>query len=77
MPEHDVRFSVPTRPLGKADIDFDVYSDGAKLGSFKVSKGSVVWYRQNGQTGYRVSWAKLGELLEAHGRGVERRTRAV
>lgn len=77
MAEHDVTFSVPARPLGKADTDFDVFADGVKLGSFKVSKVSVVWYRQDGPKGYRVSWAKLGELLEAHGPGVERRTRAV
>lgn len=75
MARHDVKFSVPGRPLGKADIDFDVMADNAKLGTLRVSKGSLVWYRTKGQKGLKISWAKFGELMGEHGRPAERRSR--
>ena len=37
MAEHDVYFSVPERPLAKADIVFIVDEDGERLGTLKVS----------------------------------------
>ena len=37
---HDVKFSVPRRSLGKADVEFAVHKDGSKLGTLKISKGS-------------------------------------
>jgi len=39
---HDVEFSIPNRPLGRADVDFQVWRDGGMLGSLKVSKGTLV-----------------------------------
>ena len=40
---HDVRFSIPKRTLGTADVDFDVHRDASKLGTKKVSNGSLDW----------------------------------
>ncbi len=41
---HDVKFSIQKRTLGSADVEFDVNKDGSKLGTLKISKGSVVWF---------------------------------
>ena len=38
---HDVRFSIPERALGKADVEFIVKEDGAVLGTLAVSNGSI------------------------------------
>ncbi len=35
---HDVKFSIPSRDLGRADIEFAVWKDGTKLGTLAVSK---------------------------------------
>ena len=40
---HDARFSVPERPLAHADIEFNVFQNGEKFGTLRVSKGAVVW----------------------------------
>jgi hypothetical protein len=42
MAKHDVSFSIPQRALGKADVKFQVKSDGAVHGTLEVSNGSVV-----------------------------------
>lgn len=68
---HDVSFSVPDRPLGKADIEFKIKNDDGKLGTMRISKGSVVWFRRDGQKGHRISWTRLGQLIEEYGRPAE------
>lgn len=40
----DVKFLIPERDLGRADIEFHVKKNGQKFGALKVSKGSIVWY---------------------------------
>lgn len=70
---HDVRFALPIRRLGKADIEFNIRSNGRKIGTLRVSKGSVVWFRRDGHLGHRLPWKQLGPLFESHGRKIERR----
>ena len=35
---HDVQFSVPSRQLGRSDIEFMVKKDGDLIGTLKVSE---------------------------------------
>jgi hypothetical protein len=70
---HLVRFEIPRRDLGKADVDFHIWSNGARVGLLRVSKGAVVWYSKNARRGRRISWLKFSELMEGHGRKRERR----
>jgi hypothetical protein len=37
--KHDVKFSMPERELGKADIEFKIKKDDQRFGTLKVSKG--------------------------------------
>lgn len=77
MAIHDVTFTVPDRPLGKTDIEFAVVANGEKLGTLRVSKGSLVWYPKKGQNGLKISWAKFDALMRENGRAAEKRTRNV
>jgi hypothetical protein len=43
---HEVRFSLPERELGKADIEFKIKKDGKAFGTLQVSKGAIVWFSQ-------------------------------
>jgi hypothetical protein len=70
---HEVLFNVPDRTVGKADIEFKVFNDDGRLGTLRVSKGSVVWYREHAKRGHKISWYRLGQLIEAHGNPVEKR----
>lgn len=63
---HEVTFSVPQRPLGGKDIEFDVRRDGATLGTLKVSRGGLVWRPRDSTYGYFLTWSKLDEVVARH-----------
>ena len=73
MAQHEVRFRVPRRRLGRSDVVFDIYSEGVKFGTLKISKGSVVWFRANTNIGYKVNWEQFDRLMQEHVTGEERR----
>jgi hypothetical protein len=68
MARHDVRFTIPERGLGSADIEFAVHRNGERLGLLKVSKGAVVWRHANKKRGYLMNWATLDRLMQSEGR---------
>jgi hypothetical protein len=65
---HDVSFSIPDHPVGRADVKFVVKRDGGVLGTLEVSKGSVVWFPRGHSYGYKWRWTDLAEVMrdEAH-----------
>jgi hypothetical protein len=73
MAIHSVSFSTPTRELGKADVEFVVKKDGAKLGELHVSNGSVVWYPTGNSYGYKLGWQEIGGLIVEKGTRSERK----
>ena len=68
MANHAVKFKVPERELGKADLEFAVKVEGKNLGRLKVSRGSVVWVPVNGRYGYGMSWSAFAARMKAHGK---------
>ncbi|MDP9237162.1 MAG: hypothetical protein M3P30_07150 [Chloroflexota bacterium] len=68
MPRHDVRFTIPERRLGNADIEFAVYTDGERLGLLKVSKGAVVWRHANKKRGHVMDWTTFDRMMQSEGR---------
>jgi hypothetical protein len=73
MAIHDVSFRVPTSDLGKADIEFDVFQDGRKFGTLKISKGSIVWFPRDTTNGHRADWERFDQLMQTHIGEIERR----
>jgi len=65
---HTVRFELPSRELGNANIEFLVYKDGEVFGRLLVSKGAVVW-REKGKSkrGKKLGWSDFAELMTQHG----------
>jgi hypothetical protein len=68
MARHDVRFTIPERRLGNADIEFAVYSDDERLGLLKISKGAVVWRHANKKLGKVMDWTTFDRIMQAEGR---------
>ena len=60
---HEVRFSIPSRKLGKSDIEFKVKKNGSLVGTLKISKGSMVWFPKDTTWGYKVSWNKFNSYM--------------
>ena len=67
MAKHDVKFTVPERPLGKADVEFSVKRDGEVLGRLKVSNGTIVWVPKNKTYGLKLGWGSFDRLMHKHG----------
>ena len=59
MAQHDVTFTIPERPLGKADLEFKVKSDGDMVGRLKVSNGTIVWVPKNATYGFKLGGSSL------------------
>lgn len=75
MATHDVKFKVPERSLGKADVRFAVWRNGEKFGTLTVSNGSVVWFPRDTSIGHKMSWPKFNDLVTENVRTGERRRR--
>ncbi|MBE0507575.1 MAG: hypothetical protein IBX50_12820 [Marinospirillum sp.] len=70
---HDVSFSVPSRPLGKSDIEFIIKNDGNTLGTLKISNGSVVWFPSGTTYGHRMRWSKFDKMMKENATDSETR----
>ena len=64
---NEVTFTIPERELNRADIEVKV-KKGAKMGTLKISKGSLVWVPKKAQYGYKVKWSELASLMREHGK---------
>lgn len=51
---NEVWFSIPNKPLGKADVEFRVWQDEEMHGTLQVSKGTLVWFPSKTSYGYRM-----------------------
>lgn len=65
---HDVKFSIPSCPVGVADIGFTVRRNGRKFGELRISKGTVVWMPADASYGRRLSWLQIDRLARDHGK---------
>ena len=70
---HEVDFSIPSRELGRSDVEFNVRRDGKKIGTLRVSKGFVVWFPTDTSYGYKVNWSAFDELMQSNGSRSEKR----
>ncbi len=68
---HNVEFSIPSRKLGRSDVEFRVKQDGQLLGTLKVSRGSLVWFPSNTTYGYKATWERFDDLMKQHVSGEE------
>jgi hypothetical protein len=69
---HDVRFTLPERPLGFVDADFAVQKDGAQFGTLKISQGGVVWLPKHGRNHRFVHWSELADFIMKDGREIKK-----
>jgi hypothetical protein len=73
MAAHKVEFTLPTRELGRADIEFKVRRDDRLFGTLAVSNGSLVWFRADTSYGLKIDWVAFDEFMAAKAPRKERR----
>lgn len=72
MPTHEVSLNLHTKVIAHKDVELNIKSDGAKLGTLLISKGNVEWLPTNNSvTKFRLSWEGFSELMAKHGRKVK------
>jgi len=70
---YNVRFEIPARKLGRADVTFIVKRNQSVLGTLGVSRGSVVWYPRGTNWGHKATWAEFSVVMKEHAKRFERR----
>jgi len=73
VPQHDVKFDVPARPLGRADVTFEVKQNGKLLGKLEVSNGSLVWFPRGKRAGHKMGWSMFDEIMQEKAKRIEKR----
>ncbi len=67
MSIHDIQMSIPEKMVMNKDAVFDVYSDRNKLGSLRISKGTVEWAPANFAHGFHLQWEQFDRLMREFG----------
>jgi hypothetical protein len=64
--KHTVRAKVQIHELTKAgtSIDFEIFSEGEKIGTIVIGRGSLTWFGRNRKTGKEISWTKFSQLMD-------------
>jgi hypothetical protein len=64
---HKVTFTIPERDLGKSDVEFSVSDGGTKIGTLKVSKGTVDWVPRDHTKAYYLGWKDFEKMMMENG----------
>jgi len=73
MAKHDVDFSIPDRPLGRADVEFVVKRDKKIQGTLRISNGSLVWFPKGTSYGLKMGWIKFDKMMQESATRCEKR----
>jgi hypothetical protein len=69
MPQHEIEMSLPAQTVNNTDVEVSVWSDGNKLGSLKISKGTIDCGRShNSKTHFKMSWERFDKVMTEEGR---------
>lgn len=69
MAQHEVKFTIPERSLGKKDLEFTVKRNGESFGRLLVSNGTIVWVPRSKTRGFKLGWVKFDKLMQQNGKG--------
>ena len=70
MAKHIVTFKTPALELGSSDVVFSASADGKKIGTLKISQGTVEWVPANkSKKTHHLGWEQFAEAMEQIGWG--------
>lgn len=67
MATHEINMSIPPKLILNKDAEFEIFSDGSKLGTLKISRGSIEWCLANHQYGYHLEWEEFDKVMREKG----------
>ena len=63
----DVQVVLNGLHLERNTAEFQIKTDGKRVGTLRVGTGSLVWVPYDRTYGYRVSWPEFDEIVKAFG----------
>ncbi|GAB6163513.1 hypothetical protein JCM12298_26730 [Desulfothermus naphthae] len=67
MPIHEIFMKIPSKTVLNKDVEFHIYSDNEKLGTLRISKGSIEWKPKSHIKGFHLEWEKFDALMRENG----------
>ncbi len=61
--KHEVKFSIPERDLGNADVEFVVSGNNSRIGMLQISRGAIVWFPSGNSYGHKISWKEFNDFM--------------
>ncbi len=63
MPQHSLFLTIPAKTLLHKDAVLDVFSDEEKLGTLKISQGSIAWRPRKHKADIDMTWEAFDKML--------------
>jgi len=63
MPAHKIEMSQPSKTILHSDITFGIYSAGKKIGSVRISKGTIDWAPSRSRSFKKISWERFAAMM--------------
>lgn len=62
---HKVSMRQPKDSVVNRDVEFMIYKNNRKLGTLRVSRGSIDWIPSNGTVARYLSWSDFALIMES------------
>jgi hypothetical protein len=62
---HKVSMRQPKDSVVNRDVEFMIYKNNRKLGTLKISRGSIDWIPSNGTVARYLSWSDFALIMES------------
>lgn len=64
MAEHEIEVDFPPRLVLHKDVTFTIWSNDARLGELRISKGSIDWQPAHKKRPIRKEWEQFDKLMQ-------------
>ena len=64
MASHDLKIRIPSKDLYGKDVEIDIRSNGRRLGTLHISKGTLDWTPANAHRATKVGWESFAKLMD-------------
>lgn len=62
---HKVSMRQPKDTVVNRDVEFMIYKNNRKLGTLRISRGSIDWIPSNGTVARYLSWSDFALIMES------------
>ena len=64
MATHKITFTLPQREIENEDVVFNIFEDGEKFGTVKISKGAIEWIPKKHKKPYKLGWKSFDKAIK-------------